>query len=753
MGKENKMSHYVNADTDYRVSCRKYLEDLVANRDFEGAVRYFNSIRNTVESSSNLESGIILRLGATAFGSSGNLSRALTLIRTAIAILSRTVGESDHSAKAYIVLGDILRDLGKFREAEKAYRDAESIYRRNDNFSGAGDALNRLAGILFKNGRFDGSLNCLLEAVEYARNDKNNRKLAYLFGNIGRVYTLMGKLAEAKENIRMNIELSAEFGDEVELGRAYLSLGYVNIQLGNLNDAEDALERALGYIERNQMKKEEVIYRTYLGELLIARGEIDEADRVLTEAANTAAKIAPESLLAARPIRHMAHILALRSHYRKGLQTANRAMAIMKTLDDKVEIGALYRILAVCYQNLDQADKARECFGQAISILEEKRAKFELADTLAEAGRSNLFAPNQRAMYLCRAEEIYNFAGMKSKAERTGRAIAGARIEINGSAEFSDDDESVKSNFMTGNARMKEIIGHLKMLKNSDIPILLTGETGTGKDHLTQYFHSLARPEGPYVAVNCAAVPDTLIESELFGYQKGAFTGAEANRQGLFMAADNGVLLLDEIGELPLMLQAKLLSILETRKLRPLGTSKEVTLDVLVVAATNRNLREMVDAGTFRQDLYYRLAGITFELPSLRERKEDIPYLLEYFMRRFGLLKKGEKPEPELTAQFVGYEWPGNIRQMENKVKQLSVMANMAKDGSIVELARSFFERKQEEKSQSLFEQVESFEKQLLAEALIAAGGNKSEAARMLSIHESTFRAKMKRYDLEAVVN
>ncbi len=753
MGKENKMSHYVNADTDYRVSCRKYLEDLVANRDFEGAVRYFNSIRNTVESSSNLESGIILRLGATAFGSSGNLSRALTLIRTAIAILSRTVGESDHSAKAYIVLGDILRDLGKFREAEKAYRDAESIYRRNDNFSGAGDALNRLAGILFKNGRFDGSLNCLLEAVEYARNDKNNRKLAYLFGNIGRVYTLMGKLAEAKENIRMNIELSAEFGDEVELGRAYLSLGYVNIQLGNLNDAEDALERALGYIERNQMKKEEVIYRTYLGELLIARGEIDEADRALTEAANTAAKIAPESFLAARPIRHMAHILVLRSHYRKGLQTANRAMAIMKTLDDKVEIGALYRILAVCYQNLDQADKARECFGQAISILEEKRAKFELADTLAEAGRSNLFTPNQRAMYLCRAEEIYNFAGMKSKAERTGRAIAGARIEINGSAEFSDDDESVKSNFITGNARMKEIIGHLKMLKNSDIPILLTGETGTGKDHLTQYFHSLARPEGPYVAVNCAAVPDTLIESELFGYQKGAFTGAEANRQGLFMAADNGVLLLDEIGELPLMLQAKLLSILETRKLRPLGTSKEVTLDVLVVAATNRNLREMVDAGTFRQDLYYRLAGITFELPSLRERKEDIPYLLEYFMRRFGLLKKGEKPEPELTAQFVGYEWPGNIRQMENKVKQLSVMANMAKDGSIVELARSFFERKQEEKSQSLFEQVESFEKQLLAEALIAAGGNKSEAARMLSIHESTFRAKMKRYDLEAVVN
>jgi transcriptional regulator with PAS, ATPase and Fis domain len=248
-------------------------------------------------------------------------------------------------------------------------------------------------------------------------------------------------------------------------------------------------------------------------------------------------------------------------------------------------------------------------------------------------------------------------------------------------------------------------------------------------------------------------MPESLIESELFGYKKGAFTGADRDKIGLFQAADNGVLLLDEIGELPLGLQAKLLSVLENKKLRPLGTSEEVPINVIVVAATNRDLYEMVKNGQFRLDLYYRLAGIPFELPPLRERKEDIPGLLELFMSRGGLLADDEKPNPELVKQFISYDWPGNIRQLENKVKQLSVLSSMARDGSITELARTFFEEKRDEKTNSLFEQVEQFEKRLLVEALIAAGGNKSEAARILSIHESTLRAKLKRYSLETMVN
>lgn len=428
-------------------------------------------------------------------------------------------------------------------------------------------------------------------------------------------------------------------------------------------------------------------------------------------------------------------------------------MVLMKKLEDPVEIGALHRIQAVCFYKLGRTRKAKEAFCNGISILDESKARFELADILAEAGESTIFGPNQQTMYLCRAEELYNICGITSRATEIQRIIGTVKLDSPRQAAGVNLPETENFDFTTRNAKMNEIIAHLRILKNSDIPILLTGETGTGKDFLARYFHSFARPDRPFIAVNCAAVPDTLIESELFGYHKGAFTGAESNRRGLFLAANGGVLLLDEIGELPLMLQAKLLSVLETKKLRPLGTAEEYPLDIIAVAASNRNLSEMVESGNFRQDLYYRLAGITFELPPLRERKEDIPYLLGFFMHKFGLLNGNEQPESELIRLFVSYDWPGNIRQMENKVKQLSVMASMAKGGSIVELSRSFFEHNKDETTNSLTERVERFEKRLLIEALISAGGNKSEAARLLSIHESTFRAKMKRYDLTAVVN
>lgn len=747
------MNRNTCADKEYQQSCCKYLEDLVARRDFPAACEYFDSIQDIWNGKSDLEGGIILRLGAKAFGLSGELSRALTLIRRSISVLTRCVGEAEELAECYIVLGDILRELGQYHEAEKSYRDAESIFRRNDNYSGSGMALNLLAGILFKKGELDASLRCLLDAIEYAKKENNKRKLAYLFGNVGRIFTLMGKLQAAEDNIKMNVELSASVDDEVELARAQLSLGYVNIQLGRYDRAAEALEKAADYIQRNNMRKEAVIHQTYLGELKLASGRLDEAESLLDKAAADGHRIAPESLLATRPIRHLAQLMIKKGHLRKALQLANKAMVTMKQLDDDIETGALLKIQAVCQAGLGNRDKAIRAFAVSIEALEEARAKFELADCLAEAGKTTVFGSNQRTMYLCRAEELYRRCGMKARETEMQKLIGS--VDTTERSETGDETPQPEAEFniTSRNPQMKKILAQMRLLKKSDIPILLTGETGTGKDYLAEYFHSLARPSGPFVSINCAAVPENLIEAELFGHRKGAFTGADRDRRGHFLAADKGVLLLDEIGELPLGLQAKLLNVLETKKLRPLGSSKEVEVDVLIIAATNRDLSEMVRAGTFRQDLYYRLAGITFELPPLRERKEDIPDLVAHFMRRYDLLGENEKPEGELIRHFVGFDWPGNIRQLENEIKQLSALAAMTKEGSILELSRTFYENRQEESSRSLVEQVESFEKQLLVEALIASNGNKSEAARQLSIHESTFRAKMKRHGLEAAVN
>jgi DNA-binding NtrC family response regulator/tetratricopeptide (TPR) repeat protein len=746
------MSRDIKPDGEYRKSCRKYLEDLIARGDFSAACRYFDSLQATWRGDSDSDSGIILRLGAVAFSKTSKPSRALTLIRLAINTLSKVEGETVELAECYMILGGALRELGKYREAEKAYRDAESIFRRNDDYSRSGVALNRIAGILFRKGELYASMRFLMEAMESIKKEGDKRKLAYLFGNIGRVSMLLGKLDSARENLKLNIELSSECNDEVELGRAYLNLGYIKIQQAEYDDAEEALDKGLRYVERNRMEKEAVIYLTYLGELLIKTERLDEAETVLGRAASQANKIASESLLAARSVRQLAELMLKRQNYRKALLFANKAMVLMKKIENGIEIGALLKIQAVCHFHLGQREKAESHFADAISTLEECRAKVELADCLAEAGQCPGLDVRQLMVYLCRAEELYSQCGLTFKAQAMqkliGRLEVGRRVDADQSSkpEFPQNGK-----FPTENEKMKRIISHFKLLKNSDLPILLTGETGTGKDHLAKYFHSISRPSGPFVAVNCAAVPETLIESELFGYHRGAFTGADKNRPGLFLAADRGVLLLDEIGELPLPLQAKLLNVLETKKLRPLGTSDEVEVDVIIIAATNRNLYDMVCAGSFRQDLYYRLAGITFELPPLRKRKEDIPFLLGHFMQQSGLLKKGEKPERELIRHFMSFDWPGNIRQLENEVKRLSVLASMAEDGSILELSRPFFDSKREEKTNSLYKQVEELEIRLLTEALIVSKGNKSEAARQLGIHESTLRAKLKKYQLERI--
>ncbi|HDL00818.1 MAG TPA: AAA family ATPase, partial [candidate division Zixibacteria bacterium] len=302
--------------------------------------------------------------------------------------------------------------------------------------------------------------------------------------------------------------------------------------------------------------------------------------------------------------------------------------------------------------------------------------------------------------------------------------------------------------YLTIDKEILQFKSQLPLLGYTDLPVLLTGETGVGKDHMARYFHHAVRPNGPYIAINCASLPETLLESELFGYVRGAFTGADKNKEGLFVAANQGVLFLDEIGDMPLSLQTKLLSVLENRQVVPLGSTKTVNLDIKLIAATNQNLEVMVAQGKFRRDLYYRLSGITFTIPPLRKRKADIPILLEKFMINSGLLKEGEKLEVDFIRQFIAYDWPGNTRELFNKVKRLEIMTMMVTEGDLVELSRSMFKSDVVSEEKSLFDKVEEFERKIIVEALLAANGNKSEVARMLGIHEATVRTKLKRYDI-----
>ncbi len=746
------MSQLQSTNIEYCRCCRSYLEELLQKKDYQGAVRYYESIKPELDGIPEPLVGIILRLAARAYTYAGAPKRALPLVRTAVHNLSKTVDYRKDLAQAFLVLGDTLRELGEFKEASRSFRDAESISRRSEDFHGAADALNRLAGIFFRESNFEQALQCMLDAMESIRQTDDRKKLSFMFGNIGRIYTMLGKLSSAEEYIRMNIDLASEYNEHQDMVRARLSLAYLYIQQARYGKADELLESTLTEIRCRGYINEEIIHLTYAGELAVRTGQFEAAVSLLTEAAARARKTSSNSLHAARPLRWLAELMVRQENYRRALTYLNQAMPIMKSLDDRIEIGALTRLKAICFEKLGKTEEARTLFLEACAMLEGLHARVELADCMVQMSESGVFTPAQRSMYHCRVEDIFRICRIERKLDRP----VGIEREImpqQSASPASENTGMFNSHSISRNPEMEKIIRQLNLLRTTDIPILFTGETGTGKDFLARYFHSIARPGRPYIAVNCAAIPDTLIEAELFGHNKGAFTGADTNRRGLFEAANGGVILLDEIGELPLPLQAKLLQVLESRKLRPLGGAKEIDLDIIVLAATNRDLEAMSREGTFRLDLYYRLAGITISIPPLRERKEDIPFLLERFMRQYKILTNGKGPDPDLVRLFVAYDWPGNVRQLENRVHQLKALTNLVQDRDFATAAQSLFDEKAEEPGQSLQQQLEKLEKKLLLEALVSANGNKSEAARLLSIHESTFRAKMKRFRLESAVN
>ncbi len=294
--------------------------------------------------------------------------------------------------------------------------------------------------------------------------------------------------------------------------------------------------------------------------------------------------------------------------------------------------------------------------------------------------------------------------------------------------------------------RSRHIQGLIHMIhllaNNPNTTVLIEGETGTGKELVARNIHLLSsRKNRPFVDVNCAAIPETIFEAELFGYDAGAFTDAKTTKKGLFEIAEGGTLFLDEVSELPLTVQAKLLRVLETRMFRRVGGTRDIRVDVRVIAATNRDLSECVRSGSFREDLYYRLNVMPLRIPPLRERPEDIPMLVEYFLEQLSKsMNKALKPVDSRTMDtLISYPWPGNVRELRNVLERAAILSQ---DGilRIPELTGSIYR----EEPLSLRE----MEKEHIKRVLEFTGNNRSKAARILGISRSTLNEKIKQYSL-----
>lgn len=364
------------------------------------------------------------------------------------------------------------------------------------------------------------------------------------------------------------------------------------------------------------------------------------------------------------------------------------------------------------------------------------------------------------ADFVVKADALYDVLRLRVEKVLKHRELRQSRDRLDEENQYLRDEIGVRFNFgeMVGRSRpMKTVYEMVEKVAETDSAVLVYGESGTGKELVARAIHRRsARREGPFVKMNCGSLPRELVQSELFGHEKGAFTGAIRQKKGKFELAEGGTIFLDEIGDLPLEAQVNILRVLQTKEYDRVGGEKTIHADVRVIAATHRVLREMVAEGAFREDLFYRLEVIPIRLVPLRDRKADIPDLVEHFLHK--KCEEMNRPLKRLTdramAAMASYTWPGNVRELENVVERTLVLA----DGNVVdvndlpldvEVSRAEVSAEElEDSAVPLTRRLEDLERQLIEQALEQAGGIKTKAAEMLGIKTSAFYYKLDKYGL-----
>jgi DNA-binding NtrC family response regulator len=335
------------------------------------------------------------------------------------------------------------------------------------------------------------------------------------------------------------------------------------------------------------------------------------------------------------------------------------------------------------------------------------------------------------------------------------RALDHQRLRTEYRYMVSERDEQFDHYGIIGRSRaMEEVIRRAELVADTKSTVLITGETGTGKELVARAIHARsAQHDMPLIKVNCAAIPETLLESELFGHVRGAFTGATATKKGKFALADGGTIFLDEIGTMSGTLQSKLLRVLQEREVEPLGSERTEKIDVRVIAATNRNLRQMVADGKFQEDLFYRLNVIPIEIPPLRERREDIPALVEHFVQKHAQRtgRRVERMDEGVLTGLQAYDWPGNVRELENTIERAVVLSTgPAITARAVSVLGATVPQTSGLPSLKLRQNIEWVERETIRRALENAGGVKKDAAELMSISQRALSYYLAKYRLES---
>jgi len=783
------------------------IESLLQDGSFKQALAEIRELENQkVIDDLSAEAGELSYLGAFALDRLGRTKQALTKAKKAYEIL-RNTEKNRKLAQVQQVMGIIYAKLGELKNAEIQFTDTASTYRRIKDDKGIVETYNELARICFFRSEFSRAVEYVNDALELCRRTNDQKMLARLHGNLGTILTLKDQWEEAEKNLLLSLQANEALHDKLNICRSLLSLGNLSCLLRKFQGAEEYLKRALHLISGNNLLRELAIYHEYQGSLEFALGNLDTAQQHFQEAVHIGEQIAPKSAIISQTYRLLAELQTERGEFQNALISCEKSLLTSKGNGERLEEAIAYRTLGGLYTRNGHPAEGNENFVHAIRMLEEIGVKFELAKTYLDMGKCDSFGFWEKMKFLGRAEDLASqldspyylakvhaaFAqlffqndkfteaqdflnkakcvfersdekadlGSLSALEKKieGSHSSSQSISVNSSTGFSFAD------FISRDRATLKILENVGQIKDLDITILLEGETGTGKDLLAKVIHHTSnRKNNKFVVVNCAALPETLFESELFGYKKGAFTGAVADKKGLLDEAAGGTLYLDEIAEVPFSIQVKLLRAIEEKEIVPVGEVKPRKVDFRVITATNRDLDELVREGKFRSDLFYRLNVMRFKLPPLREKKKDISLLVEHFLKKYSVDgirqnsvyddRHSSSVVPTLDTKimriFLNYDWPGNVRELENEIKRLFISSRGEQRISFSLLAGSLEKFSNEKSSQpdSLLSQLAEYEKAQIEKALAKANGVKTKAARFLNIDEALLRYKIKKYNI-----
>ncbi len=659
----------------------------------------------------------------------GELSKVCT--DEAIEIF-RHSADTESFARAKFIKGWAQSAIGEHDQAKETLIEAYSQYLRCQNMNGAARTLNRISYVAFQTGNIGSAITNLQKclAIYEELGDRTNApvismNLAMLQFRAGWLGNSISGYTEVRPSI-------IALGDKNAV--AYYNMSALPHALkGDYKTARAVIARARPFIDK--YPRENAIYYENRGLIAILEGNYREADKALRKGLEISLEIAPESALVSQIKRLFGDLYIAMDDYEQAERYANEALKVAEKINERVEIAACYRIFAQLALHNKQGEKAREWYDRAIDLFRMIGSQYELAATRVLAAESNLYEKNERTAMLYMARRYFESEQVADHVRKIDNALRAFPVMM--TADRAAGKPGAPT-IVAESPQMKSLLQFAEQIAPADVSILLTGETGTGKDVLARYIHHVSGRQGKFVSVNAAALPHEMIESELFGYKKGAFTGAGYDRPGLFEEADNGTFYLNEIADATPEFQAKLLEVLETHQVRRLGSNTVKTVNFRLLAATNHDLKECLHDNRFRRDLYHRLNEVQLHLEPLRKRSADTPALVRSFLTFAGFsLVDGNRDKVDRLAEIFGKRiWPGNVRELQAAVKSLWLKSQGNID-TMIELAI-----RNEHLSES----------EILLHVLEKTDWNRREAGRILGISDAAVRRRIKKYNLSQTI-